>query len=80
MAVFAQDAVQAQMPELRRVALDTETQAVLSRIYTRLTHLGGYWHHTVGHLVGFLVLVGIVALGSFIVRNEPTIEGAYNGA
>jgi hypothetical protein len=24
------------------------------------------------------LLVGIVALGSFIVRNEPTIEGAYN--
>ena len=78
MAAFAEEAIQQQLPDLRTDALGAETRAVLSGIDARLNHLGGYWHHIVGHLIGFLLLVGIVALGSFIVRNEPTIEGAYN--
>jgi hypothetical protein len=77
MATFAEEAIQQQLPELRTDALGAETRAVLSGIDEKLTHLGTYSHHIVGHLVGFLVLVGIVALGSFIVRYEPSIEGAY---
>jgi hypothetical protein len=77
MAAFAEEAIQQQLPELRRDALTTETQSVLSGIDGKIQHLGGYGHHIVGHLVGFLVLVGGFAVLALILRYEPSLGYFY---
>jgi len=75
MALFAEEAIEEQLPELRRDALSTESQAVLSSIDTRIQLLGGYGHHILGHLAGFVVLVGGVAILTLLINFEPTLEG-----
>jgi hypothetical protein len=75
MAVFAEGAIEEQLPELRRGALDSETQAVLGSIDNRLIHLGGYGHHIVGHLVGFVILVGGLAILAVLISYEPSLDG-----
>lgn len=78
MATFAEQVVENNVEVMRRDALDSKMQSILGEINSKLLSLEGYRHHIVGHLVGFVILVGIVAFGTFIVRFEPSIEGAYN--
>jgi hypothetical protein len=74
LAAFGEQLVEEQIETLRADALSLQTQAVLTGIDTKIEKVGSYWHHIVGHLAGFLVLVGIVALGSWIVSYEPSLE------
>jgi hypothetical protein len=78
MATFGEQTIEGQLPELRRDALNAETQAVLSSIDNRINHLNGYGHHIVGHLVGFLVLVGGFAVLALILHFEPTLANIYH--
>lgn len=78
MATFAEQAIEEQLPELRRDALTAEIQAVLSSVDNRINHLNGYGHHIVGHLVGFLVLVGGFAVLALILHFEPTFAAIYH--
>lgn len=77
MATFAEQVIENNIEEMKREALDAKTQSILGDINSKLHSLGGYGHHIVGHLIGFVVLVGIVALGTFILNFEPSIDGAY---
>lgn len=47
-------------------------------IDTKITKLGGYWHHVLGHLIGFVVLVGLVAFGALMIGFEPSLEKVYH--
>ena len=78
MAAFAEEVIEERSEELRANALEAQIQATLSGIDTQLEELKSPWHHVRGHLYGFLVLVGIVALGAFILNFEPTVEGGYH--
>jgi hypothetical protein len=79
MFVFAENIVIQRMSELRIDALSAETRSLLSGIDTKLGHLGGYWHHIVGHIVGFVVLLGIGAIVLALIRfGEPSVgEGLH---
>jgi hypothetical protein len=78
LAAFGEQVVEEQIDALRTDALNAQSQAVLTGIDTKIGKLGSYWHHIVGHLAGFLVLVGIVALSSWIVSYEPSLEKAIH--
>jgi len=78
MATFAEQVVENNIETMKLEALDAKTQSIMSGIDGKLHSLGSYRHHVMGHLLGFVILVGIVAFGTFIVRFEPSIEGAYN--
>jgi hypothetical protein len=78
MAAFAEEVIDERSEELRANALDAQIQATLSGIDTQLEELKSPRHHIKGHLYGFLVLVGIVVLGAFILNFEPTVEGGYH--
>src|SRR5207302_1008283 len=58
MAEFAEQAIEERTAEMQANALDAETHEVLTSINRQLTELGGYWHHIVGHMIGFAVLAG----------------------
>ena len=76
LAAFGESVVEDQIDRLRTDALSAQTQAVLSGIDSKIATVGSYQHHIVGHLAGFLVLVGIIWLGSWIVHYEPSLEKA----
>lgn len=78
MATFAEQVVENNIDTMKLEALDAKTQSIMSGIDRKLHSLGSYRHHVIGHLLGFVILVGIVAFGTLIVRFEPSIEGAYN--
>jgi len=78
MAAFAEQVIAERGEELRANALDAQIQATLSGIDTQLEELKSPWHHVKGHFYGFSGLVGIVALGAFILNFEPTVEGGYH--
>ena len=78
LAAFGELVAQEQIETLRSDALSLQTQAVLTGIDTKLEKLGGYRHHIIGHLVAFIILVGIVAFGTFVVKFEPSVAGAYH--
>jgi hypothetical protein len=80
MATFAEQVVEENVEILKRDALTLQMQSVLGGINSKLQSLGSYRHHIIGHLLGFVILVGMVAFGTFIVKFEPSIEGAYNWA
>jgi hypothetical protein len=68
----------AKSQELRADALTAETRAVLSGIDSKLISLGGYGHHIVGHLVGFVALVGIAAIFAMLIAFEPSLEKIFH--
>src|ERR1700686_3307400 len=74
MAAFAQGAIEERTNEMQTDALAAETHEVLTKINRRITEIGGYWHHIVGHLVGFGALAGLVFAVTLIVRYEPTLD------
>jgi hypothetical protein len=74
LAAFGERLVEEQIDALRADALSLQTQAVLTGIDTKIDKVGSYWHHIVGHLAGFVILVGLVALSSWIVTYEPSLE------
>jgi len=74
MGAFAQQTIDDRAGELQADALAAETHEVLGDIYRRLIEIGGYWHHIVGHLVGFAVLAGLVFAVTLIVRYEPSLD------
>ena len=57
MATFAEQVVENNIEQMKRESLDAKTQSML----------GENGHHIIGHRVGFVVLVGIVPLGTMIV-------------
>ncbi len=54
MATFAEQVVENNIEQMKRESLDAKTQSML----------GENGHHIIGHRVGFVVLVGIVPLGT----------------
>jgi hypothetical protein len=78
MAAFVNQAIEDQAQELRGEAVAAETRSVLSEINSKLAHLGGYWHHILGHLVGFVILVGIAAIFVLLIAFEPSLEKIFH--
>jgi hypothetical protein len=78
LAAFGEQVAEEQIETLRSDALSVQTQAVLTGIATKLEKLGGYRHHIIGHLGAFVILIGIVAFGTIVIKFEPTVEGAYH--
>lgn len=77
LGAFAQKAIDDRAGELQAEALGAETRSVLRQINTRITKLGGYGHAIIGHVLGFITLVGLVVLLALALRFEPTLEKAY---
>jgi hypothetical protein len=78
LAVFAEQLIEDRSEELRANALDAQMQAVLTSIDDNLRELRRPWRHVKGHVLGFVALVALVAIGALIVNFEPTVEGAWH--
>jgi hypothetical protein len=74
MAAFAEDAIDNRIQEMQTDALQAKTYEVLNRVHRRITEIGGYWHHIVGHLVAFFVLAGLVLVVTVTVQYEPSLD------
>jgi hypothetical protein len=74
---FSEELIDARIGELKDQAFNARTLSELTDLKGRINHLGGYWHHIVGHLAGFVCLVGIAVVFALIVAFEPSIRELF---
>lgn len=75
---FAEEIIEQRIDEMRTEALDREIRDTLDSINGKIRKLESYKHHIIGHLLGFCVLVGLVAILALIINFEPTLESIYH--
>lgn len=68
---------EANQPQLISDAFNERSTEALQRLTARIDKISGYSHHIVGHVVGFLVLVGLVWISSVILHYEPTVKNWF---
>lgn len=66
------------MPEMQERAFNARTTQELEQLKSAVTKVGSFRHHIIGHVVGFVVLVLLVFVGTIIVSYEPHV-GAWAG-
>jgi hypothetical protein len=71
---FAESVMKKKIAEMEGVAFNLRTVNEIADLKRLVRHCGGYRHHIVGHVIGFLVLVALAAAGAFAVAHEPTLR------
>ena len=75
---FAQTVVDTQYDELRRNALNEQTKAEIGEVKKLVQKQGGFLHHIVGHVIGFIALIVLAAIFYFALAHEPSLSGAVD--
>ncbi len=71
---FAYSVMEERIEEMKLDALNGRILAELEAMGKRVRKVGKLWHHIFGHIVGFVCLVGVIALLTFAVNHEPSVK------
>jgi hypothetical protein len=75
---FAENVVESQYNDLMKNAFNEQTVTELGEVKKLVQKQGGFLHHIIGHIVGFVALVFITALVLYAIGHEPSISGAVD--
>lgn len=74
---FAEQVIASREEKMKFDALTSRISSELGKLTELVVENGGYRHHIVGHIFGFLCLVGLLALLTFAAKHEPTIGSVF---